>query len=46
MMEDTVEGWTIASGIATYNSTNGIIGAVQGNYGSIGYISIGQLVNL
>ncbi len=46
MMENTIDGWTIASGIATYNSTNGIIGAVQGNYGSIGYISIGQLVNL
>ena len=46
MMEDAVEGWTIASGIATYNSTNGIIGAVQGNNGSIGYISIGQLKNL
>ena len=42
-MENAVEGWTISSGIAQYNSTNAIIGAVQTNYGSIGYISIGQL---
>lgn len=45
-MENAVEGWTISPGIAQYNSTNAIIGAVQTNYGSIGYISIGQLGNL
>ena len=45
-MKHTVEGWKIKAEIATYNNTGGIIGAVQSNDGSIGYISIGHLARL
>ena len=44
---DTVDpNWTVKIDATSYNSTGGVISQVQSLYGSIGYISLGQVQNL
>lgn len=38
--------WEVTSNATSYNSTGGVITQVQDLYGSIGYISLGQVQNL
>ncbi len=45
-MKAELDGWNIRNDVAISGNTGGIISAVESNYGSIGYISIGKLATL
>jgi ABC-type phosphate transport system substrate-binding protein len=45
-MTSAVEDWSMKSEVNTLASTGAVIQTIKNTSGSIGYISIGQLVNL